>query len=177
LKFFLFRVARNRRRFFTNIGEFTSRPYPGGGAAYELELYLSVNACVGLPRGFYYYDPDNHALCPIRAPDHEFEGIVQDAWRSAGQTCPPQVLITIASRFHRMNWKYSGMSYAAQLKNVGVLYQTLYLVATAMNLGACALGLGDAERFRRLTGLNYFEEGSVGEFMLGAHGPPPSEEV
>jgi SagB-type dehydrogenase family enzyme len=59
------------------------------------------------------------------------------------------------------------MSYAAQLKNVGVIYQTLYLVATAMNIGACGLGTGNADRFARLTGLPYLEEGSIGEFMLG----------
>jgi hypothetical protein len=55
---------------------------------------------------------------------------------------------------------------------VGVLYQTFYLVATAMNLAACGLGLGNADRFRRLASTNYFEESSVGEFMLGTSAEP-----
>ena len=44
---------------------YASRPYPSGGAAYELELYLAVNQCDGLARGFYHYDAERHALTPI----------------------------------------------------------------------------------------------------------------
>ncbi len=35
-----------------------TRPYPSGGSAYELELYLAVANCEGLARGFYHYDAD-----------------------------------------------------------------------------------------------------------------------
>ena len=41
------------------------RPYPSGGGCYELELYLAVDKCEGLARGFYHYDADRHALVPI----------------------------------------------------------------------------------------------------------------
>lgn len=164
---FLFRSARVRHRFQTDIGEFTSRPYPNGGASYEFELYLAINACADLERGFYYYDPESHSLSLVARPDIDMEGLLDDAWTSSARQCRPQVLITVASRFHRVSWKYSGIAYAAQLKNVGALYQTFYLVATAMNLAGCGLGLGDATRFARLTKISYFEEGSVGEFMLG----------
>ncbi len=34
-------------------------------------------------------------------------------------------------------WKYSTMAYAATLKNVGVLYQTLYLVARCCQQTRC----------------------------------------
>jgi len=164
---FLFRSARVRHRFNTEIGEFTSRPYPNGGASYEFELYLTVNASADLARGFYYYDPEAHTLSLVRPPNADTEALLDDAWVSSARQCRPQVLITIASRFHRVSWKYSGIAYAAQLKNAGVLYQTFYLVATAMNLAGCGLGLGDAARFARLTEISNFQEGSVGEFMLG----------
>jgi oxazoline/thiazoline dehydrogenase len=59
------------------------------------------------------------------------------------------------------------MSYATVLKDVGALMQTMYLVATAMRLAPCALGGGDAEHFARLLGSDYFEETSVGEFVIG----------
>ena len=164
---FLFRTSRIRHRFQTDIGEFTSRPYPSGGASYELELYITVNHCAGLDRGFYYYDPEAHSVCLVQRPNDDVEGLLNEAWQSAAQLCRPQVLITVASRFHRLSWKYSGMAYATQLKNTGVLYQTLYLVATAMNLAGCGLGCGNTSRFCRLAGTSYLEEGSIGEFMLG----------
>lgn len=164
---FLYRSARVRGRQQTEIGELTSRPYPNGGASYELEIYLGVNQAADLARGFYYYDPEVHALCLVRPPNADLEALLDDAWISAARLCRPQVLITLASRFQRVSWKYDGMAYAAQLKNVGVLYQTFYLVATAMNLAGCALGLGNADRFNKLSETDYLVESSIGEFMLG----------
>lgn len=80
----------------------------------------------------------------------------------------PQVLITIAARFQRLSWKYESMAYNAMLKNVGGLYQTMYLLATAMDLAPCALGGGDADLFARAAGLDYYAETSVGEFLIGS---------
>jgi SagB-type dehydrogenase family enzyme len=77
------------------------------------------------------------------------------------------VLLIITARFGRVSWKYRGMSYATVLKDVGALMQTMYLVATAMELAPCALGGGDAERFARVIGSDYFSETSVGEFLIG----------
>jgi hypothetical protein len=54
---------------------------------------------------------------------------------------------------------------------VGVLYQTMYLVATAMGLAPCALGGGDSALFSEAVGANSLEESSVGEFILGSARP------
>lgn len=164
---FLFRVARVRRRYQNEHGEFTSRPYPSGGGLYEHELYLTIEACTDIERGFYYYDPVAHALCLVSPPSADTAGLLDDAYMATALQGRPQVLVTIASRFNRFNWKYASMAYCAQLKNIGVLYQTMYLVATSIGMAACALGLGDSDRFARITGLDYLEEGSMGELMLG----------
>jgi SagB-type dehydrogenase family enzyme len=164
---FLYRTARIRYRSANADGEITSRPYPGGGGLYEVEIYVTIDRCADLPRGFYYYDAERHALCLISGPDRNSESLLEEARMATAGICRPQILLTLASRHTRVSWKYSGMAYSTQLKNVGVLYQTLYLVATAMNLGGCALGLGNTDRFLAMTGLDWFEEGSVGEFILG----------
>jgi SagB-type dehydrogenase family enzyme len=169
---FLFRCARVRGTYVNEAGQFTTRPYPSGGGSYELEVYVTVNQCAGLGRGLYYYDPALHVLSPVAGACADVEELLNDAWRSAALTCRPQILITVSSRFHRVGWKYSSISYATQLKNTGVLLQTFYLVATAMGLAGCALGLGNIERFARLTKLDPMAEGSVGEFMLGSSSAP-----
>ncbi|MEV4578534.1 nitroreductase family protein [Nonomuraea jabiensis] len=69
-------------------------------------------------------------------------------------------------------WKYEGMGYALTLKHVGVLYQTLYCVATAMGLAACGLGSGDSAAFAEATGRDPLEECAVGEFMIGTAEAP-----
>ncbi len=143
------------------------RPYPSGGATYDLEVYLSVNCCDGLASGLYHYDPLGHQLEKLSSRTPAVEALLRDACRSAPLEGEPQVLITLASRFQRLSWKYQSMAYATVLKNVGVLYQTMYLVATAMGLAPCGLGGGNAELFAQAAGTDYYAETSVGEFLLG----------
>jgi SagB-type dehydrogenase family enzyme len=90
-----------------------------------------------------------------------------DAYFASGMKCEPQVLITLASRFGRAAWKYQGLAYSLTLKNAGVLYEAMYLAATAMGLAPCGGGCGDSAIFSQATGLDPMVESSVGEFMLG----------
>jgi SagB-type dehydrogenase family enzyme len=66
-----------------------------------------------------------------------------------------------------VSWKYSSLAYALILKDVGVLTQTLYLMATEMGLGGCAIGSADIDLFARMTGIELHVEGPVGQFALG----------
>lgn len=165
---FLYRSARVVRTSRIPQTDLAHRPYPGGGGMYELELYLTVHRCQDLPPGLYRYDPAAHALRPRPAAEADRRALLRDAQGATAMEDPPQVLITVAARFARMSAKYESMAYATILKDVGVLYQTMYLVATEMGLAACAVGGGDSERFARAAALDPYEEGSVGEFLLGA---------
>jgi hypothetical protein len=84
----------------------------------ELELYLAVHKCEGLQRGFYNYDTGEHALVPIRVREKKFELLLKTAALAMGE-----------------------IAYALILKNVGVLIQTLYLMAGDMGLSGCAIGM------------------------------------
>ena len=146
---------------------YASRPYPSAGAAYELELYLAVNNCEGVARGFYHYDAERHALTAIDVKPQDLEAQLYDAEFAIGASNAPQVLIVIAARFGRVTWKYSSVAYSLILKDVGVLTQTLYLTVTDMGLGGCAIGTNNIDRFARMTGLEFAVEGPVGQFALG----------
>ncbi len=146
---------------------YTRRPYPSAGSAYELELYLAVSACEGLPRGFYHYDAERHALVPIPADEQAIAMQFEAAQFAMDAPMAPQILFTIAARFDRVSWKYSAIAYSLILRDVGVLLQTLYLTATDMNLGGCAIGTGNIELFARMTGQDFHTEGPVGQFALG----------
>ena len=152
--------------------EYAARPYPSGGSAYELELYLAVANCEGLARGFYHYDADRHALVPITVRAAELDALLAGAEFAMGAPAAPQVLITIAARFGRVSWKYSSVAYALILKDVGVLLQTLYLMAIDMGLGGCAIGTNNIDLFERMTGIEFHVEGPVGQFALGRGGRP-----
>jgi SagB-type dehydrogenase family enzyme len=145
----------------------TVRPYPSAGASYELELYLAVNICEGLARGFYHYDAGGHALMAIGAGTHELEALLAGAEYAMGAPTAPQILITIAARFGRVSWKYSSLAYSLVLKDVGVLFQTFYLLATEIGLGGCAIGISNIDLFAKMTGIEFYVEGPVGQFAIG----------
>ncbi|MQY12494.1 hypothetical protein SRB5_26280 [Streptomyces sp. RB5] len=181
---FLYRVGRVRARHVPGDGggdEVAARPYPTGGAAYDLELYVSVRRCAGLAAGIYYYDPVAHRLVLVNDDEADRHAMFTVASRSTGLPNRPDVLFTVTSRFQRLSWKYRAIAYATTLRHTGVLYQTMYLVAAAMGLAPCGLGNGDADLAARVLGLDYLRESSVGDFMLGslrAPGdttPPPDD--
>jgi SagB-type dehydrogenase family enzyme len=153
----------------TSAGDELDRPVPSGGALGAVGVYPLVVDCEGLDPGLYHYDGTGHVLRKLEAArDSNLEPLVADARATAGLSAdaPVQALLVLAARFGRLQYKYSGMAYAAVLKDVGVVYQAIYLAATAIGIGGCALGGGDALAFERASGLDRWEEGSVGEFLL-----------
>ncbi|MBT2405455.1 MULTISPECIES: SagB family peptide dehydrogenase [unclassified Streptomyces] len=146
----------------------STRPYPCGGAAYELELYLTIRRCEGIEPGIYHYDAMDHCLRLVNADPGLRQNLLDVGSLSTGGEAVPDVLITMTSRFQRLSWKYQSIAYAVTLKHVGVLYQTLYLVATAMGLAACGLGSGNSELAERAFGLDPLKESAIGEFLLGS---------
>jgi SagB-type dehydrogenase family enzyme len=151
--------------------DYTARPYPSAGSAYELEIYLAVTHCEGLERGFYHYDADRHALVRIEVHARKLDAMIGGATYAMGAPGPPQILITIAARFNRIGWKYSAIAYSLILRDVGVLLQTLYLTATDMGLGGCAVGTSNIDLFAKMTGIEFHVEGPVGQFALGRGRP------
>jgi SagB-type dehydrogenase family enzyme len=143
------------------------RPYPSAGASYELELYLAVNRCDGLERGFYHYEAGKHALVPLTIQSSQFDALLMRAAFAMAAPAAPQILIVIAARFGRVSWKYQSIAYTLVQKDAGVLIQSFYTMATAMGLGGCAIGIVNIDLFAEMTGMAFHVEGPVGQFALG----------
>lgn len=145
----------------------SQRPYPSAGSLYELDLFLTVDRCAGLPRGSYHYDPEDHALTLVNTDGAHADELLDSAMVQLGGHTRPPVLITMTARMGRLSWVYDGIAYATTLKHVGVLQQTLYLVATMMGLAPCAVATGDSETATAAFDLDWPAEVSVGEFVIG----------
>ena len=164
---FLYRAARIQRVVQGSDYEGSLRPSAGAGALHELNLYIVAARCEGLEQDIYLYDPLRHQVGKLNT-SFGFDDLLANAtMMTGGQVSVPQVLIVITAQFDRINWKYPDTALSLVLKDVGVLYQTMYLVATAMGLAPCALGGGDAKLFNRIAELREHEQ-SVGEFLLGS---------
>jgi SagB-type dehydrogenase family enzyme len=148
---FLYRVARVKDCLHTEVET------PIGPVQMEFALRL------------YRYDGLGHQLVPCVGRTAAVERMLSDAALSAGlKATKPQVLLVLAARIPRIAWKYTGLAYALVLKHVGVVFQTMYLAATAMGLAPCAVGIGDSDLFAQAAGVDYYTETSVGEFLLGS---------
>lgn len=174
---FLYRAAGVRHMMTLGEVETVTGPNPSGGALDELEFYLAVRLTEGLEPGLYRYDRFGHRLEHISAQIRAVRRLIDAAQNATGgsyvsaPTYPPQLVVLLAARFGRVGWSYETLAYSLILKHVGVAYQTMYCVATAMGLAPCALGSGDQAVFSEATGLDPLIEGTVGEFILGSRPP------
>lgn len=165
---FLYRSVAVQRTIAAKPYNTVLKPYPSGGGMDELAFYVVCNRTKDLKSGIYFYDAHLHELCCISQNEDDVEKFIAMAASSMGQSNPNlQVLIVAASKFQKMAWKYEKIAYRSTLMNVGAAFQTMYLVATAMNLAPCAIGGGNPQFFSSIAGLDALEESSVGEFALG----------
>jgi SagB-type dehydrogenase family enzyme len=183
---FLFRVARTKDYQQSLVPnetdpvqmDFASRPYPSGGGLYEIEFYLVIQKCRGIDPGLYHYATDRHVLERLPAESEHTTDLLRDAAESTSTPLEEvQILVILAARVPRLAWKYESIAYSLVLKHVGVIFQSMYLAATAMGLAPCAVGGGDSDLFARATGLDYSTESSVGEFLLGSTRPEFADRV
>ena len=152
--------------------EAVAGPCPGGGGLHELELYLIVSRCAGLEAGFYHYAAGSHLLEPWPGSAKASGQLLLQAQAAMGGVPAPDILFTLATRIQRVAWKYQSIAYALTLKNAGVLFQQMYLVATALGLAPCAIGAGDSQCFAQASGLDFAQESSIGEFALSGRREP-----
>jgi SagB-type dehydrogenase family enzyme len=177
----LFRTARIRSISPASAGadityRVSDRPYLSVYGLHELELYISLNRCSGLPRGIYHYDPQEHAVTLINEDQSELDELLDYASVAAGTTQRPPVMFTITARVARSSWMYGGIAYSLTLTHVGALQQTLCLVATAMGLAACVPAIDPGDVTDSALRLDWPGEIGVGEFIVGYRREPRNSE-
>jgi SagB-type dehydrogenase family enzyme len=118
--------------------EYELRAVPSAGALYPLELYAIVHRAEGLAAGIYHYAVQTHKLERLQTGDFRLAivtaGLGQDFLGQAN------VCLVISAVFQRTRWKYHERTYRYVLMEAGHLGQNLYLAATALGLGVCAIG-------------------------------------
>jgi SagB-type dehydrogenase family enzyme len=145
----------------------SDRPYLSTYGLHELELYVSVHNCVGLPRGTYHYDPQRHLLTLINDSQAELDELLSSARIAAKATVQPPLLITMTARVARSSWMFGGIGYYLTLTHIGALQQMLCLVANSMGLAACAPAVDPGDVTDTTLRLDWPGEVGVGEFIVG----------
>jgi len=114
------------------------RSAPSAGALYPIEVYPVIHRVENLEMGLYHYAVQDHALELLRAGDLQGEivghGLMQEFLGQAN------LVIVFTAILQRLRWKYQERSYRYALLEAGHLGQNVYLAATSMGMGACAVG-------------------------------------
>jgi SagB-type dehydrogenase family enzyme len=153
------------------LGQISFRNYPSAGARYPLELYPVIYGVEGLEPGLYHYHPFHHSLTQLDSEDTHRQGLLETVRDKMGDPSQsrgtPSLLLVVTAVVARTAWKYRGITYQVILQEVGALYQTMYLVATLLDLAPCAVGAFPELAVAEILGIDSRDEAQVGMFALG----------
>ena len=141
------------------------RSHPSSGALYPIETYAVVHNVAGVAPGVYHYGVEHHVLHQVRAGDYRQYVVEHGLNQQFLGECAAVIYLTMI--FQRMRFKYGERSYRYGLVEAGHLGQNLYLAATSLGLGACAVGAYDDRGINELLMIDGAEEVSVYLLSLG----------
>jgi SagB-type dehydrogenase family enzyme len=154
-----------------SLGAHALHSYPDAGALAELELYLIAHDIDELQQAVYRYDPVSHNLDHRREVDQptrsELENWVRNSLNRPPESAAPPLLFLVTAVAHRLTSKYGRNGLLLANQDLGCLYQTLYLVATTLGLGPCAIGTGPGPKTSEWLGTDNVIEPVIGGFVIG----------
>jgi len=143
------------------------RTAPSAGALYPIETYVGANRVSGLDQGLYHYAIRAHALEELK-PGKVGPELARAALDQPLCTDAAAVLVWSAV-FMRSTWKYDQRGYRYVYMDAGHICENLYLAATDLGLGACAIGALYDDELNDILGIDGVEEGA---FYMCAVGNP-----
>lgn len=142
------------------------RASPSAGALYPLEVYPVVNKAEGLVSGVYHYAPADHSLELIKEGD--FRTFLLTCTMGQDMVLRAGAVFVISAIFQRTRWKYQDRTYRYVLLEAGHLGQNLYLAATSLGLGPCAVGAFFDDEVNQLVDVDGKEEAAVYMVSIGS---------
>ncbi|MBQ6231912.1 MAG: SagB/ThcOx family dehydrogenase [Clostridia bacterium] len=135
----------------------TLRTVPGGGARHPFECYMAVRKVEGLQAGLYHYLPMTHRIEYLGMPD-DLEGMIGESLSGQSWAEKASVVFYYSCVFYRAEWRYGVWAHPTVLIDSGHITENLYLAATAIGLGGCAIAAVDTPAADRAFGLDGVDE-------------------
>lgn len=116
----------------------TVRTVPAAGGKHAIDHYLMINHVEGLKPSIYrYYALESALHCQVQ--DDKIAEKLMDATRGQKQVLESAVTFIWAAVFERLYWRYAERGYRYVHLDAGHICQNLYLAATQLNCGVCAI--------------------------------------
>lgn len=135
----------------------TLRTVPSGGARHPFECYLAIQRVENLRDGLYHYLPMKHEIeflgCPEDLKAFITRSVCEQEWAAKANA-----VFYFSCVFYRAEWRYGVWAHAPILMDSGHVTENLYLAATSIGLGGCAIAAVDPEIANEALGLDGQEE-------------------
>jgi SagB-type dehydrogenase family enzyme len=141
------------------------RTAPSAGALYPIETYILVHDVSNLESGLYHYAVADHALEQLRTGNLRTQILV--AGLGQEMLAEAQLCLALSAIFQRTRWRYHERTYRYVMLEAGHIGQNIYLAATSMGLGCCAVGAFLDDELNGLLGLDGENEAAVYLFSVG----------
>lgn len=126
---------------------------PSAGATYPLDVYLLAGKVTGLEQGLYKYIPESHTLILIMKGDFRKELTRVCYNQEMIEQAPLSIIHTAV--YERLTKRYGKRGKDRYVcMDLGHSAQNVYLQATALSLGTCAIGAFNDKEFIKLFGLS-----------------------
>jgi len=135
------------------------RTAPSAGALYPIETYLAAGRVDGVAPGLYHYPVRVHALEELRKGD--LGTPIAEAALGQEMCRDAAAVFVWTAVFERSKWKYEQRGYRYIYMDAGHICQNLYLAATALGLGACAVGALFDDELNGILGVDGVEESAI----------------
>ena len=150
----------------------TLRTVPGGGARHPFECYMAVRKVEGLESGLYHYLPMTHQIERLGGLDEPMIGKSLQGQRWAEKA---SVVFYYSCVFYRAEWRYGVQAHPTVLIDSGHVTENLYLAATSIDLGGCAIAAVDGPLANSMFGLDGEEETIFYAMPVGTVSPANQE--
>ena len=141
------------------------RSFPSHGGLQAPEIYLSAQAVDGLSAGIYHYHVIDHVLESLNPGNHR-QKLCTLAFNER-HVESSAVVFLITGYYERLRWKYGERAYRFMCIDAGFLGENLYLVAEALELGACAISGFAQDGVEELLGIDGKEEMALMLLTIG----------
>jgi len=148
----------------------TFRTVPSAGARHAFETCLLVNDVEGLTPGLYRYLALTHELQQLDT-DPTLHIRVAEACLGQEFIMRCGVVFLWVAVPYRMTWRYSERGYRELHKDAGHVCQNLYLAASAVGCGVCAIAAYDDDVMHGILGIDGKDQFLIYLATVGKTGP------
>lgn len=138
-------------------GVFTLRTVPSAGARHAFETYLLVNRVEGVTPGLYRYLALEHCLAE-ESRDPEIKRQVAAGCLNQPHVIESAVTFLWTAVPNRMTWRYGERGYRYLHLDAGHVCQNLYLAASNVGCGVCAIAAFDDAAMNQLLDIDGEEQ-------------------